>query len=189
MSAQRSAAEGRPRIVLAHAGADRLWAEWLCEQLEQGGTGTEPRQLDPRPADDLAALLRDAAGDAAGLLLVLSDALLRAGTRSVTEWAEAVATLRAERVVAFRPVAVGLRRPTFLAAGECPVLGALDEADARAEVLALFGLDAPAPAGRQPCPGRCTSPGTGASPSRPATRTSPAGRRRCGSCGSCSPGT
>ncbi|MFI1192588.1 FxSxx-COOH system tetratricopeptide repeat protein [Micromonospora sp. NPDC020750] len=145
MSAQRSAAEGRPRIVLAHAGADRLWAEWLCEQLEQGGTGTEPRQLDPRPADDLAALLRDAAGDAAGLLLVLSDALLRAGTRSVAEWAEAVAALRADREVAFRPVAVGLRRPTFLAAGECPVLGALDEAEARAEVLALFGLDAPAP--------------------------------------------
>ncbi|MDI5941361.1 FxSxx-COOH system tetratricopeptide repeat protein, partial [Micromonospora sp. DH15] len=72
-----------------------------------------------------------------------SDALLRGGTGPAPGWAEAVTALRAERGDAFRPVSVGSRRPAFLTPAQCPVLGTMDEADARGEVLALFGLAAP----------------------------------------------
>ncbi|MFC5945516.1 FxSxx-COOH system tetratricopeptide repeat protein [Micromonospora harpali] len=143
MTAQRSAAEGRRRIVVAHVGTDRLWAEWLCEQLERGGPDAVARRIEPRATDDPAALLRDAAGDDADLVLVLSDALLRGGAGPAPGWAEAVTALRAERGDAFRPVSVGSRRPAFLTPAQCPVLGTMDEADARGEVLALFGLAAP----------------------------------------------
>ncbi|MDG4802379.1 FxSxx-COOH system tetratricopeptide repeat protein [Micromonospora sp. WMMD980] len=154
MSAQRGTAGGRPHVVLAHVGADRLWVEWLAEQLDDGGARPEPLLLAPESTDDLATRLRDAAGPAGNLLLVFSEALLRAGGRSAPAWAEPVVALRAELPGRLRMVSVGARRPAFLGADECPVLGDLDESDARAEVLALYGLTAPAARGtaRTPWP-------------------------------------
>ncbi|MCP2334174.1 MULTISPECIES: FxSxx-COOH system tetratricopeptide repeat protein [Actinoalloteichus] len=80
-----------PRSVLiSHASADQLWAEWIRQQLEPAGYAVELVTWAPAPEADLSELLRKGLTGNDLTIAVLSDAFFQASDWTAEQWDTAV---------------------------------------------------------------------------------------------------
>ncbi|GDY29885.1 FxSxx-COOH system tetratricopeptide repeat protein [Gandjariella thermophila] len=141
-----SAGTGFPgRVRISYVGADRMWAEWVAQQLERAGLVTALELQDPLTGRDLARALRHTLDGADRTLAVFSDAYFQAGGHDLAEWADAYASV-GDRIGRLVPVVVGpCRVPDMPAPLTFVELFDLGEEQARQRLLdRVVGADAPA---------------------------------------------
>lgn len=93
-------------LAIVHASMDRMWAEWLGEQYEQGGVPVKLVRYEADPDHTLAEQLASGLRSYPRLTVVFSAPFMVAVSGTDEQWAEAIVQARplADRVV---PVLVG----------------------------------------------------------------------------------
>ncbi|PKW18594.1 FxSxx-COOH system tetratricopeptide repeat protein [Saccharopolyspora spinosa] len=93
-------------VRISYVGTDRMWAEWVGQQLGHAGLTTTLELWDPRPGQDLAESLRAELVRADRTVALFSDGYFQAGARGPSDWSAAFASV-GDKLNRLVPVVVG----------------------------------------------------------------------------------
>lgn len=136
MTTRMAGSDQHGRVLVSYAGPDRLWGEWLGEQMERLGRHVEHRGGDSHPSASLRELMDQGLQNSDQLVVVFSSAYLRAGHQPPDSWQGAV-DWALEHRDAFIPVLVGRcdLLPRFWQLAPVDLHEVSDEREARRRLL------------------------------------------------------
>ena len=157
-----------PDFFVSYAGADQAWAEWIAEQLEDGGYTTLLQAWDFRPGSDFLHQMQQATSSAQRTVAVLSPAYF-GSSFGEAEWRAAFAKDPTGELGLLLPVRVQACQPPGLLASRIYIdLVGLDESTAKARLRAGIQQGRAKSAGQSPFRGHAggVAPGTSRFPGR-----------------------